>query len=317
MQQPGLTYLCICDYNCPSPVLINKGFSTCHQRAQAEKWDPISPLEDVNLEVNTLLTACPNCNNHSLRLKGLLFSGFSELTLTTTREVNGRGKKRSKIFKEGSPLDGVKNFQLGNEIHEYTSLVIIIKPTRMGKGKILNTLSPEGTELFPEYLPACKECGGCLDSYLIGEFEFYKPARCTHPVSFCRECLCEYLTIQVKSCNPERAFPANPTKIICPQRGCGVFIHPDDLNGMGSYYPQLVPVLVDFVAAIKQWEEKIRMLTQQEQQNVEFIKTNSLYRNCRACGQYIERNGGCNHITCKCSAEFCYVCLTTWRNCNH
>lgn len=39
---------------------------------------------------------------------------------------------------------------------------------------------------------------------------------------------------------------------------------------------------------------------------------------CPSCDSRIERNGGCNHMTCRsCAFQFCWVCLATWRQCNH
>jgi hypothetical protein len=29
---------------------------------------------------------------------------------------------------------------------------------------------------------------------------------------------------------------------------------------------------------------------------------------CPTCGMVIERNGGCDHMTCRCGTHFCYVC---------
>ncbi|KAJ3005765.1 hypothetical protein HKX48_000470 [Thoreauomyces humboldtii] len=47
-------------------------------------------------------------------------------------------------------------------------------------------------------------------------------------------------------------------------------------------------------------------------------------KECTKCGSTIEKNGGCNHMTCKkCKHEFCWVCLgpwsdhgTAWYSCN-
>lgn len=35
-------------------------------------------------------------------------------------------------------------------------------------------------------------------------------------------------------------------------------------------------------------------------------------RQCIQCGNAVERNKGCNHMTCKCGYEFCYVCGKKW-----
>jgi len=36
------------------------------------------------------------------------------------------------------------------------------------------------------------------------------------------------------------------------------------------------------------------------------------WKRCPACGRFIERTQGCNHMTCLCKKEFCYVCNAGW-----
>ncbi|CAF3905103.1 unnamed protein product, partial [Rotaria sp. Silwood2] len=37
-------------------------------------------------------------------------------------------------------------------------------------------------------------------------------------------------------------------------------------------------------------------------------------RHCVSCNNFIEKNGGCNHMTCRCGAEFCWLCATYWKD---
>ncbi|KAF4983168.1 hypothetical protein FDECE_17362 [Fusarium decemcellulare] len=39
------------------------------------------------------------------------------------------------------------------------------------------------------------------------------------------------------------------------------------------------------------------------------------WQRCKACGVIVQLNQGCNHITCRCGAEFCYKCGETWKTC--
>lgn len=49
-----------------------------------------------------------------------------------------------------------------------------------------------------------------------------------------------------------------------------------------------------------------------EQANQEWIRENT--KPCPNCNDPIEKNGGCNHMTCqKCRHEFCWTCLATYR----
>ncbi|CAF1011149.1 unnamed protein product, partial [Didymodactylos carnosus] len=35
-------------------------------------------------------------------------------------------------------------------------------------------------------------------------------------------------------------------------------------------------------------------------------------RNCLSCNKFINKNGGCNHMTCLCGAQFCWTCYGWW-----
>jgi len=35
-------------------------------------------------------------------------------------------------------------------------------------------------------------------------------------------------------------------------------------------------------------------------------------KNCPTCGEFVEKNGGCPHMTCKCGYEYCWACLKRW-----
>eukprot|EP00899_Mesostigma_viride_P021889 jgi/Mesvir1/29701/Mv00934-RA.1 len=37
------------------------------------------------------------------------------------------------------------------------------------------------------------------------------------------------------------------------------------------------------------------------------------WQQCLKCRCFIELTQGCNHVTCRCGNEFCYVCLAAWK----
>ncbi|KIJ49526.1 hypothetical protein M422DRAFT_59265 [Sphaerobolus stellatus SS14] len=61
---------------------------------------------------------------------------------------------------------------------------------------------------------------------------------------------------------------------------------------------------------------------QDDSETANWIKSNT--KECSKCQSTIEKNGGCNHMTCKkCKHEFCWVCMgpwvehgTAWYSCN-
>ena len=49
-----------------------------------------------------------------------------------------------------------------------------------------------------------------------------------------------------------------------------------------------------------------------DQQEVKFFEENLHYRQCKKCKTIVEKIQGCNHITCRCKYQFCYVCGAKW-----
>ncbi|KAK8222279.1 hypothetical protein BKA81DRAFT_352266 [Phyllosticta paracitricarpa] len=43
------------------------------------------------------------------------------------------------------------------------------------------------------------------------------------------------------------------------------------------------------------------------------------WQRCYRCENMVEKRSGCNHMTCTCGAQFCYVCGARWlgRHCDH
>ncbi|KAI1428167.1 hypothetical protein F5Y12DRAFT_78419 [Xylaria sp. FL1777] len=55
-------------------------------------------------------------------------------------------------------------------------------------------------------------------------------------------------------------------------------------------------------------------------QDEDMVRTNELaeaagWKRCNACQAFVEHTDGCQHMTCRCGAEFCYVCGARWKTC--
>ena len=69
---------------------------------------------------------------------------------------------------------------------------------------------------------------------------------------------------------------------------------------------------------VKKWIKKCK----DDSETANWISANT--KECSRCNSTIEKNGGCNHMTCrKCAYEFCWICMgpwsehgSQWYNCN-
>ncbi|KAJ3032677.1 hypothetical protein HDV00_007275 [Rhizophlyctis rosea] len=81
--------------------------------------------------------------------------------------------------------------------------------------------------------------------------------------------------------------------------------------GLSDHLPCICPL-------VKLWIKKC----EDDSETANWISANT--KECTKCNSTIEKNGGCNHMTCrKCKYEFCWVCQgpwqehgTQWYNCN-
>jgi hypothetical protein len=46
--------------------------------------------------------------------------------------------------------------------------------------------------------------------------------------------------------------------------------------------------------------------------NFEALALDNKWKQCGGCKGWVERKSGCNHIRCRCGAQFCYVCGESW-----
>ncbi|KAI9266423.1 hypothetical protein EDC94DRAFT_603675 [Helicostylum pulchrum] len=94
-----------------------------------------------------------------------------------------------------------------------------------------------------------------------------------------------------------------------------VVCHCGNYMCFGCGLPNHQPAICSIV---KKWLRKCK----DDSETANWISANT--KECTKCQSTIEKNGGCNHMTCrKCRHEFCWVCMgpwsehgTAWYNCN-
>ncbi|CAF3679555.1 unnamed protein product [Adineta steineri] len=121
----------------------------------------------------------------------------------------------------------------------------------------------------------------------------------------------------------------NPRVRWCPGKDCNHIINATSLTS--SYnYAQLITCnncqTIFCFQCTQPWHDPIKCILLIEWNkkligdtlNVLWLKTNT--QACPKCKVHIEKNGGCNHMSCKhCQYEFCWLCFNDWskhRECN-
>jgi hypothetical protein len=113
----------------------------------------------------------------------------------------------------------------------------------------------------------------------------------------------------------EYAVPAG-NRLYCPGTKCHKFVHPSKITSPGSVLK--CPHCSLKICRMCRGEAH----GQRQDCPEDFGLTATLeaameesWQRCFSCRAMVELASGCRHITCKCRAEFCYVCGLKWRTC--
>lgn len=111
----------------------------------------------------------------------------------------------------------------------------------------------------------------------------------------------------------------------CPSAECGCVIKLDDIRGSGNTLgegPHGCPKCQQALCFTckSEWHAGLNCNQYQFFAGKHRDETLKLCKNmgwmrCFECGHVVEKKDGCNHITCVCGAEFCYLCGTKWGQC--
>ncbi|ORY66254.1 uncharacterized protein BCR38DRAFT_408212 [Pseudomassariella vexata] len=223
----------------------------------------------------------------------------------------------------------------------YTSSVDLTSPTgkrrfALDVKKVTSNNSSSPTSSIHEEII---ECVSCLDDFTAKEMV---KAPCH---SYCHDCFARLITA---ACENEQQWPPKcclndipegivlsntstelraryreraeewnipvSDRIYCHQPDCSLWIQ---------------PIRIDQVSSLGTCANGHRTCTichgpQHDEadcpQDRDLIRTEELaeeegWRRCHLCHAFIEHREACQHMTCRCGAEFCYVCGAIWRSC--
>ncbi|CAO2648070.1 Nn.00g089920.m01.CDS01 [Neocucurbitaria sp. VM-36] len=91
-------------------------------------------------------------------------------------------------------------------------------------------------------------------------------------------------------------------RLYCPTKGCGQWIKPSRIR-------------MDLTYGRKFHTRRECPKDEETNRLVQMAKEKGWQR-CYSCKAVVELKEGCNHMTCRCTAQFCMVCAAPWKTCN-
>jgi len=165
--------------------------------------------------------------------------------------------------------------------------------------------------------PYCRDCFGRLVS-TAAENEAQWPPKC------CLNELPAKLVLKHVSRDVAKTYTARAAefkvpideRLYCPAADCGVYV------------PRSGVSLITRAARCPAGHSTCTMCRQPahgrgtacprdaELQATEALAADEGWRRCLRCGVLVEHRDACQHMTCRCGGQFCYVCGAAWRTCS-
>lgn len=113
-------------------------------------------------------------------------------------------------------------------------------------------------------------------------------------------------------------------RIYCPARGCGEWIKPShihlDMSGGangGRKYGKCGRCKTKVCCTCNgKWHTSRECPKDEETKRFVEVAKAEGWQRCFNCSAMVELREGCNHMTCRCRAEFCMICGLQWKTCD-
>ncbi|EKJ71473.1 hypothetical protein NXS19_006972 [Fusarium pseudograminearum] len=156
----------------------------------------------------------------------------------------------------------------------------------------------------------CRECLTALLYLSLRDEWRFPPRCCREPIPipligwFSEELLLRFRDRQLEYDTPDRTYCSAPT--------CSTFVPPACIVGTIAQCPTCSQLTCTNCKG-----ERHEGFCRQDDalRELQRLADENQWETCYACNRMVELLGGCVHITCRCGAEFCYVCGTPWKNC--
>ena len=119
-----------------------------------------------------------------------------------------------------------------------------------------------------------------------------------------------------------RKFQEYTTKnrLYCPAKGCGAWIQPRDIkldHSSGCKYGLCTRCKLKVCAKCNgKWHSSPECPNDEATLRFAEMAKEEGWQRCYNCSATVELKEGCNHMTCRCTAEFCMICGAQWKSCD-
>ncbi|KAK0277161.1 hypothetical protein LTR91_000380 [Friedmanniomyces endolithicus] len=157
-------------------------------------------------------------------------------------------------------------------------------------------------------------CAACLEnlySSCMTDESLFPPRCCRQPFPW--ELVREKLSDDLQAAFPvKRIELETQNRTYCYVATCSAFIKPGDYDKHKAPCPEC-----QSITCVKCKRQTHDGVCGEDGETEEFLARarQNGWQRCFGCRRVVELNIGCNHMTCLCGAQFCYVCGLVWKTC--
>ncbi|RKF63286.1 hypothetical protein OnM2_026002 [Erysiphe neolycopersici] len=164
----------------------------------------------------------------------------------------------------------------------------------------------------PEVHVFCKICLKTMFRLSISKERPFPPSCCKKPIAF--PLIAKHFTpTEVKQFLDAELEYQTKDKVYCYRPECGQFIPRKELDG-----DKAKCLLCHHQTCVKCKKAAHRgdCAADEDMQRLRALADQNKWVRCFQCQSIVDRSEGCNHMTCRCGAEFCYKCSRRWKTCS-
>ncbi|KAH9909290.1 hypothetical protein F4778DRAFT_793316 [Xylariomycetidae sp. FL2044] len=181
----------------------------------------------------------------------------------------------------------------------------------------LDDFKPQDTVKAPCHR-YCKPCFSRLVASACANEQHWPPKCCLNPIPH-QTVVLELeadpaLRQRYRECAAQYSVPVGE-RVYCHQSDCGQWLRPGSQIDRASEVGRCAAGHATCLVCRGAQHLGSPCPQDRELQRTRALAEEEGWRRCVGCRAYVEHASACQHMTCRCGAEFCYVCGARWRTC--